>query len=358
MNTEMKIVEIDEVAKHIDEAKEMANFLPDVTSEEGYAKSKRVSLDIGKFLTALEKTRKEKKEYFLNGGREVDRQAKLIAEKLEVIQLPHKEAYKEFDELAKKREEDRVEAHRTRLTEIELFPTIHAESDAATLEAALRALNNLSTDGMDEFEARAKTAKMESMHLLKTLQEKALKAEAEAAELQKLREAEEKRKQEEREEAIRKEAAKKAEDEKELALKQKRDAEQAAAIAEERKLQAEKMAKKAKEDAEKAAKKAKEDAEALAIKSEEYRVAAAAQAKKDADDAAEKARKEEIARQEAAKAEEQKIIAKREADQKHIGIIRGEAKDSLIALGIDEAKAKEIVIAIHNGKIKNVKIIY
>ena len=119
--SELHIVEYDEVSQQIDEITEYANFIPDVTTDEGYEKSKRVSLDAGKLLTALEKTRKDKKSYFINGGKQVDLQAKAIAEKIELIQLPHKSAYKELDRLKKEREESRKLLLQTRIETIQYF---------------------------------------------------------------------------------------------------------------------------------------------------------------------------------------------------------------------------------------------
>ena len=95
----MQIVEYDEIREKLDEVKECCGFLPDVTTGEGYEKSKRVALDVGKLLTALEKKRKDKKAYFLEGGKQVDSQYKTIAAELEKYQLPHKNAYKELDNL-------------------------------------------------------------------------------------------------------------------------------------------------------------------------------------------------------------------------------------------------------------------
>ena len=83
----MNITEYDEIRAKLEEVKDTCNFIPDVTTKEGYDKSKRVSLDVGKLLTALEKTRKDKKAYFLQGGKEVDTQAKVISSELEQYRL-------------------------------------------------------------------------------------------------------------------------------------------------------------------------------------------------------------------------------------------------------------------------------
>ncbi|TDI70252.1 MAG: hypothetical protein E2O86_04100 [Bacteroidetes bacterium] len=228
MSTSISIVEYDEISSQIDTVKETANFLPDVSTDEGYQKSKRVSLDIGKLLTALEKTRKEQKAHFIEGGRQVDIQAKSIVAKLEEIQIPHKEAYKELDNLKKQREEDRKSNIRDKTDIINIIENLNKDSDF----------------DFEEFTTGAKQAVEDALKTLNKMQ-----------------------------------------------------------------------SRKEKEE-------------------------------NDAEDAKEQAAKE---------AEE---VAKRESNKKHIGKIRREAKDCLIACGLSEEIAKEVVLAIHKGNIKNVQIKY
>jgi hypothetical protein len=49
---------------------------------------------------------------------------------------------------------------------------------------------------------------------------------------------------------------------------------------------------------------------------------------------------------------------KREADKAHVGEVRTAAKESLMAIGMDEMIAKAVVMAIHKGQIANVTISY
>ena len=90
----VKVNEYDEFRSKVEEVKEACNFLPDVTTDEGYAKSKRVALDVGKVRTAVDKKRKELKKESLDFGRLIDSEAKSLAAELEQFQLPHKNAYK------------------------------------------------------------------------------------------------------------------------------------------------------------------------------------------------------------------------------------------------------------------------
>ena len=136
--------------------------------------------------------------------------------------------------------------------------------------------------------------------------------------------------------------------------REKRIAEDARANAEREKIEAElreKQAIEAKEKAENEAVEAEKNAKAEAE-------AAAIQAKENTRLAAEKARKDEIARQEAKAKEEREEIAKREANKRHVGSIRRQAKESIMALGFSEPEAKKIVLAICNNSISNVTISY
>jgi len=336
----LKIVEYDEIAEQIETVKEAADFLPNVSTNEGYEKSKRVSLDVGKLLTALEKTRKEKKAYFLQGGKEVDSQAKLIVAQLETIQLPHKDAYKELDNLKKQREIDRKAKLEERVNYIRTLPELLAESSSDEIQGAMQSMANEECLDFYEYSSDALKARISTREALALLFTKKDKEENDAIELAKLKKEQAEREQKEREDRIAAEAKQEAEAVAAKAVKDKEDAKQA-----------EELAKKQAEEAEKARIESEKVSKLAAIEAEKA-------ANMRAERAAEDAKRYEIEKQEAIKKKEAEDLAKREANQKHIGEIRGGAKDSLMALGIDEEKAKEIVLAISNGKIKNVSIQY
>lgn len=327
--TAINIVEYDEIAEQIETVKEAADFLPDVTTTEGYNKSKRVSLDIGKLKTALEKTRKEKKAYFIQGGKEVDTQAKVIIAKLEAIQLPHMDAYKELDNLKKEREAKRKEELSARVEHIRTLPEMLAESCSDEVKDAMQAMNDETCSDFYEFSELAINALKKTKEALALLLVKKVKEEQDAEELAKLKKEQAEREKQAHEDKIAREASAKAE----------------AAAAE---------AVQAKEAAEHAVENAKLQAKAA----EEARIKAEDNAKKQAEEAAEQARLNEIKRQEDAAKLEAEELAQREANKKHIGKIRGEAKESLMALGLDEKTAKKIVLAINNKEITNISIQY
>lgn len=174
------------------------------------------------------------------------------------------------------------------------------------------------------------------------------------------RELEEKRKAEEEAERQRKEAEEKAriERERQIAEEARIKAEQEAKEREERLERERQEAIKREEQAKRDAIAAEERRKAQEEENERQRKLAEEKAKRDAEEAAERARQAEIQRQHEEQERQRKEQEQREANKRHIGAIRKAAKESLMALGLDEEKAKEIVLAIHNGQVANVKINY
>ncbi len=349
--SEANIIIFDEYESRIETIKEYADFIPDVTTDEGYEKSKRVSLDAGKILTAIEKDRKSEKAFYLNGGKQVDLQAKALVSKIEEFQLPHKSAYKELDNLKKEREENRKSILRDRIETIQNITESVSLLTSGQVKEAITYLEKEECFGFEEYSEIAITSKKESLESLNALFAKKDKEEKDAIELAKLKREQAEREQKEREDKIAKDAAEAAEKEKEQAIARENEAKEAAE-------KAKKQAEEAEAKRVESEKQAKIDAENARIKAAKDAEIAKEQAEKLAKEAAEKAKHAEISRQTEEKRLEAAELAKREADKKHIGAIRGEAKDCLIGMGIDEEKAKEIVLAISKGDIKNVSIQY
>ena len=134
-------------------------------------------------------------------------------------------------------------------------------------------------------------------------------------------------------------------------------------------VEGEKRAAKAAQDAIDKANSDKEEADRNAIAAQERAKVQAEQAaaQKIIDDnaakereinAAEAARKAEVARQEK-EIEDQRIKQEKlENNKRHVSKIRKEAKESIMAIGFDEADAKKIVLAVNNGSIANITINY
>jgi colicin import membrane protein len=312
MTTQLATVtEYEEFRAKIAGVKETCNFLPDVASTEGYEKSKRVALDVGKILTNLESRRKELKQDSLEFGRRVDSQAKDIAAELESFQLPHKRAYKELDNLKKEREARRKAELAERVEFIATLPEMMRDSDSDSVKAALEGLHDNECLDFYEFTDQALKARKSSITALSEMFGQKLQQEKEAVELERLRQESAAREQQDREDRIaneaREEAERKAADAKEEAEKRERD-----------------LKAKAKE-------------------------------------AEENAQREIQAAADKADREKQRVVdekLKREANKRHVGGIRREAKEAMVSGGIDEAVAKKIILAISNGAIPHITINY
>ena len=339
--SELKEVQIyGEFEAGMAELKEACNFIPDVSTDEGYEKSKRVALDAGKIITKIEKKRVAEKADSIAYGKKVDAEAKAIKAKIEVFQLPHKEAYKELDSLKKEREANRKAELEERVRVIRDLPEAMADSDSAGIKMAIESLMVEECLDFYEYAPPALQARNASKEALSKMFAEKLQSEKDAAELAELRKKQAAQEQKDREDAIATRAAMQAE------------AEAAAAkAAEQRAIDQAAEAVKQREAAEA---QAKIDAGIA----EERRIAAEAQAKVDADNAAKAAKAQAEADQKAKELDEKLELEKREANKRHVGGIRKAAKESLMAVGLDEATAKKVVMAINDGAIANVTIGY
>lgn len=350
------VTEYDEFAAKFQEMKEGADFLPDMTSKEGYEKSKRISLDVGKVLTSIEKKRKEIKAPALQRCKDIDEEARSLVAQIEVIQLPHKEAYKGHDETLKQRESDRVEALKER---VDYFEKTYWAAEGFTAEKLSGVLADIVAididDSFEEFDVMAQAQKDAVIAKLEKSIAATEKAEAEQIELERLRKEKSIRDQKERDEKIaqdakdiaEKEAAEKAEVERKRVEAEKQeiiDRENAA------KLQLEE-AKKSRIAAEEKSKRDTQEAKEKAARDAEE---AAKQAEIDTQNAIDVERR----RVEAEKRAEEEAVAKREKNKKHVGAIRKAAKEAIIKAGLSEDDAKRVVMAISNGDIPAVSITY
>lgn len=372
----MHIAEYDEMANKLDEIKEYSNFLPDVSTDDGYQKSKRVSLDIGKVKTSLEKARKDKKSFFIEGGKQVDTQAKLILKKLDDMQLPHMEAYKELDNLKKEREAKRKQELEERVSFMRNMPELMSESSSDEITGAMNDLNQQDCEGFYEFTSAALKTRNDSVKALGELLAKALKAEKDAEELAELRKLQALRDQKDRDDKIALEARQKAEAiakenedrierEKQEAIQREEQAKQAQANAERQVAEAKERetlaAQQAQEQqkqhaintenariaAEEQQKQAAINAENARIQAEEQRKQDAVNAENNARIAAENAKQEEIKRQQDELKAKQKADAKLQADKDHVGMVRAEIKEHIMSTcNIDEELAVNIVKAL------------
>ncbi|QCS11850.1 hypothetical protein E3H47_04650 [Acinetobacter radioresistens] len=311
----------DELFEHI--AQQVRSHVPDVTTKKGRDAIGSLAMKISKSKTLIEKCGKE-----------------LVAEQkaqIKVIDDDRISVVKKFDELRneilaprdawEQAEKDRVAKHKADIEKIKDFahPSVIHEMTAERLSDQIRMLDVLEVCPLfEEFEQEAKIAKFETLEALQKALAAREKYEAEQAELERLRQAEILRQQQEREAQIAREAAEKA----------TREAEEKARFEAER-VQREKAEAEQREARLKAEKEAAELRAVQAAENERKRIEAEQAAKAEAE------RQAEIARQ---------------ANQAHKKKICNEALKGLLALGIDEAKGKEILQAINKGLVPHVSI--
>jgi hypothetical protein len=207
-----------------------------------------------------------------------------------------------------------------------------------------------------ELRKKAKTAKETAVDVAKNALDRIRAAEAQAAEIERLRVEAAKREQEERDRKIREEAEAKARAEAEAKARQEREDIERRAVEAKQREEAQRMAaEQAKRDAELAEQRRIEQEE----RSRQAAIEAEEKAKSDAAAAAERAAQAERERIEAEQAEAKRLADARAADKEHrITINRAALVDLIAQAGLDEDQAKAVVTAIAKGQVRNVKIFY
>ena len=342
MSEVKELIEFDKIAAGIAGIQEKGNFIPDMSTKEGYNASKRFVLDeTTPTRTRLAEAHKAAKEYWKLGGQNVDKKKNEILELLVDIQKPHQEAYKAHDQA----EKDRKQKFEDDIKEkINFFN-----------ECCHKASSNNSTGISDLIDRCGEVDTEEGFYHLK---KEAIKAREDA--LQFLnealmsavnREAEQQREAELAEENRLRQIQIDEQQESMRIQQEKMDAQQA---------EIDRVANEAKEKAQAEADERQrlidetvqvELEKKRAIEREEY-------AKQQAEQAAERAKQEEIRRQQAIADEQKAADEKRASNTRHVTKIKKGAKESLMALGVDEKKAIEIVQALSHGEIKNCTINY
>jgi hypothetical protein len=346
-----EIVEYNEFKAGMAKLRDMANFIPEVETKEGHQKSKRVSLDIRKVRTKLEAAKKGAKQYWIKGGKEVQSQFNELEGEILALIEPHETAYKEVDKIKKEHEKNRIEGLEIRIQAFVDLPEMLAENHSSEVAMAIDSLNTEECLDFYEFATPALKARNAAKQLLEALFVRKLKEEKDAIELEELRQLKIERDQRDHDERIKKEASEKAEAEAKAAIEREEQTKRDQLKAEQDTLDAEKrLIEQEKQN--------KVNAENARIEAEARILAATKKAEQDAIDAAEKARLAEVARQEQEAETERLRVEKLEANKVHVGKIRGEIKDDLMGLGIDESLAKKITIALCKSKIRHNKVSY
>jgi hypothetical protein len=241
----------------------------------------------------------------------IDAEWKRIRETLDGIKTAVRKPLTDWEEI----EETRVHQHEIHITRLEDAKKLRVDASTADIIARIAQLEADDISQMEEFDARAMTAKAESLEYLKNWLARSQKADTERAELDRLRKEREDRERAEREKQVAENARKQAED---RAARQVQDANDAAARAE--RALADAQARSAREAEE-------------AVERERQRLAAAD-------------------RQATYEAEQ------REMNRQHCSKINNAALEALVAGGISQKAAKTVVQLIVKGQVPNVRITY
>ncbi|ELZ2207426.1 hypothetical protein [Acinetobacter baumannii] len=302
-------------------AQEVRSHVPDVSTKKGRDAIGSLALKISKSKTLIEKCGKELVAEQKAQIKVIDDDRISIVKKFDLLRdevLAPRDAWEQA-------EKDRVAKHSQFISNIKVMYGLCFDLPSLEIKKAIDSLESLVVDSsLDEYEQEAKLAKFETIEALRTALVAREKHEAEQAELERLRQAEILRQQQEREAQIAREAAEKA----------TREAEEKARFEAER-VQREKAEAEQREARLKAEKEAAELRAQHAAEAERKRIEAEQAVKLEAERQAEEAR---------------------QANQAHRKKICNEALKGLLALGIDEAKGKEILQAINKGLVPHVSI--
>ncbi|MDE9415773.1 hypothetical protein [Acinetobacter nosocomialis] len=302
-------------------AQEVCSHVPDVSTKKGRDAIGSLALKISKSKTLIEKCGKELVAEQKAQIKVIDDDRISIVKKLDLLRnevLAPRDAWEQA-------EKDRVEKHQQVITELKNSALVSSEATVSDIKEVISIVENTIVDSsLEEYEQEAKIAKLETLEKLRTTLSTREQYEAEQAELERLRQAEILRQQQEREAQIAREAAEKA----------TREAEEKARFEAER-VQREKAEAEQREARLKAEKEAAELRAQHAAEAERKRIEAEQAVKLEAERQAEEAR---------------------QANQAHRKKICNEALKGLLALGIDEAKGKEILQAINKGLVPHVSI--
>ncbi len=334
--------------------KEAKSIIPDISTEQGRKEIASIAYKVARTKTALDNLGKDLTETARQQINAVNKGRKEIRDRLDELRDDVRKPLTEFEEKEKARKQE----HENRLqgmvnqNDFENF----LAPDSKELAEAMCTLKLLYTTAFDdspyeweEFKQRADDTYKDILSALLAKHEAAIKSEEQAAELEKLRKEKEEHEAQEERQRIADEAAAIAK--KEAEEKATREAEVAAnkARAKNERIQRE-----------------KDEAEQKLKDAELARVAAEKKAEADKKDAEEKAQRDADAAAKAERArieaEQQKAAdaeAKREANKKHNKKINNQSMNDLIDYaGLTEAQAKQAVIAISKGTIRNIKINY
>jgi colicin import membrane protein len=313
---------------------------PDVSTRQGRAEIASLALKVAKSKTLLDEMGKELVSDWKTRSAAVDAERRKVREFLDALKEEVRAPLTQYEQA----EAARIAAHEEALADLIESPNYGAVETAADLAARLAWLRNPPPRKWEEFAQRAADTLAAEIDRTEALHEAAVKREAEAAELARLRAEEEARRQEE---AARAQAEREARIAEEAAAKAKQAAEEAA------ERQRAEAARKAEAERQ-AVERERAAAEDRARKAEEARVAAEQRAEREKAEAV-AAEQRRVA---AAKAAEEAEAARRAANTAHKAKINRDVLAALVACGAPDDVGKAIVGAIARGEVPHVSIAY
>lgn len=323
---------------------QVSSIVPDVTTVKGRKEIASLAYKVAQSKSAIDAEGKKLKEQYTVVTNKIDADRKFARDELDAERDRIRQPLTDWENA----EKDRVAKHESAIRAIKsLYDENTAFQELHVIRGSIFDLENFNIDeSFEEYEEQAKLAKFETLEKLRTALVACEKAEAERAELERLRQADIERQQKERDEKIAREAADKARVEAEAkALADHKRAEQEKLEAEQRearlkleKEQAELREQQLKQQAVEREKQAEIDRQ-KAVEAERLRIEQEAEAKADAE----------------RKAEEQ-----RKANVEHMRTINREAFTAIegLSLGIPEAQIKELITAIAKNQIPHISIKY
>lgn len=309
---------IEEVVSKIEFESRSITF--DIETKEGQATCRSLAAKIASAKSTLDKAGKARKDEYTVTTKLIDADRNLTKSRLQALQDEIRQPLTELEQ----REKQRQAQHEANLDEIVDLSALVGASSSAISERLTALQDKVIGDDWQEYKSQALEAKDFSLKALRSQLAETKQREDEQAELARLRAEQAQREQQEREERIAREATAKAQ------------------------ADAERQAQQIAQESERKEREAKEREARLIAEKE----AAELRAKQQAEDAA----KRERDAIEAERLEAERLEAKRQANKKHRDAIFIQAKDDLIAGGIDEETAKQVIKLIHASKISNVTI--
>lgn len=334
---------------------EVKKEIIDASTEAGRSEIKRLAFKVKKTKTAIEAARVELVGAEKKRLAAIDAEGKHLRDELDELAKVIRQPVTDFEN----REKERVAKHEENLATLKALGEPHFLPDAEGLSEflanLLRAAEAFDVSGFEEFAAIAANTKAQVVENLTARLTASRKADADRAELARLRKEQAEREQREREERIAAQAKAEAE-----AAAKRREEEAARKAAEEiarverEKKEAEERAAQAERDRFAAAERAERERLEAECRAAEEKVRAEAEAKRREEEAAERER-QRIAAQQKAEAE---AAAAREADKVHKAEVNNEALADLMAAGLSEDDGKKAIAAIAKHTVRHVAISY